>query len=102
MRRAADRMMPIAHRWRTRCAGEYARVLDGAQCAADASGMARADRRAYLAFADTQTRGRVLEEAVQRRDAEVTFAALQLAEWRRMMDARARSLPRGLHQFGDS
>jgi hypothetical protein len=85
-----------------RCMEEYLRMLDAALLAADAAGLSGSDRRAWLAWADGQTRGRVLEEATRRRDAEVLFANRQLTEWKRMMAARARSLPRGLHQFKES
>ena len=85
-----------------RCAEEYARALDAAQRTADAAGLGGSDRRAWVAWADVQARGRVLEEAARRRDQEVLFASRQLVEWRRVMGARARSLPRSLRQFNDS
>jgi hypothetical protein len=86
----------------SRCEEEYQRVMDGAVRAADAGGLAGSDRRGYLAYMDGRTRTDVLATAAQRRDEQVTFAARQLAEWRRVMDSRSRSLPRGLHNFTDS
>jgi hypothetical protein len=53
-----------------RCAEEYARALDAAQRTADAAGMGGSDRRAWVAWANVQTRGRVLEEATRRRTPE--------------------------------
>ena len=95
---AADGMTYAADR----CAEECSRTLDAAQRVADAAGLGGSDRRAYLVHMDTRTRADVLADAVRRRDEEVLFAQRQLVEWRRTVGARARSLPRSLHQFNDS
>ncbi len=84
-----------------RCAEEYARALDGARRVADATGLGGSDRRAYLVHMDTRVRADVLAEAQRRRDEQVLFAQRQLVEWRRVMGARARSIPQSLHQFDD-
>jgi hypothetical protein len=54
---AADGMAYAADR----CAEEYARALDAAQRTADAAGLGGSDRRAWVAWADVQARGHVLE-----------------------------------------
>ena len=84
-----------------RCAEEYARALDGARLVADGAGLDGVDRRAYLTYTDTRARARVLAEATARRDQEVRLANRQLAEWRRSVGARARSIPQSLYQFED-